>query len=50
MSRGKQFSEEEDRFLVCMTSHLGYGRWDELAREVRSIITRTLSVVEVSTS
>uniref|UniRef100_A0A7S3EZ92 SANT domain-containing protein n=1 Tax=Haptolina ericina TaxID=156174 RepID=A0A7S3EZ92_9EUKA len=35
-SRGKQFSEENDRFLVCMTNHLGYGRWDELREEVRS--------------
>ena len=34
-TKGAQFSEEEDRFLVCMASHLGYGAWDELAREVR---------------
>jgi len=35
-ARGKQFSEENDRFLVCMTNQLGYGRWDELREEVRS--------------
>jgi len=34
-NRGKLFTEEEDRFLVCMTHELGYGRWDELKREVR---------------
>ena len=34
-TKGAQFSEEEDRFLVCMANHLGYGQWDELAREVR---------------
>ena len=32
---GKLFTEEEDRFLVCMTHELGYGKWDELKREVR---------------
>ena len=25
-----------DRFLVCMTNQLGYGRWAELQREVRN--------------
>jgi len=34
-NRGKLFTEEEDRFLVCMTNELGYGRWEELKREVR---------------
>lgn len=33
--KGKLFNEEEDRFLVCMTHHLGYGRWEELRDEVR---------------
>mmetsp|Transcript_29607 Transcript_29607/g.69281 ORF Transcript_29607/g.69281 Transcript_29607/m.69281 type:complete len:297 (-) Transcript_29607:190-1080(-) len=33
--KGKLFSEEEDRFLVCMTHHLGYGQWDQLREEVR---------------
>lgn len=27
--------EEEDRFLLCMTHQLGYGRWDELKAEIR---------------
>lgn len=34
-NRGKLFTEEEDRFLVCMTHELGYGKWEELKREVR---------------
>ena len=32
-ARGKQFTEENDRFLICMTNQLGYGRWDELRTE-----------------
>jgi len=34
-NRGKLFTEDEDRFLVCMTYELGYGKWEELKREVR---------------
>jgi len=34
--RGKQYTEENDRFLVCMCNQLGYGRWDELKAEVRA--------------
>ena len=34
-NRGKLFTEEEDRFLVCMTQELGYGKWEELKKEVR---------------
>jgi len=34
-NRGKLFTEEEDRFLMCMTNELGYGKWEELKREVR---------------
>ena len=34
-NRGKLFTEDEDRFLVCMTQELGYGKWEELKREVR---------------
>ena len=34
-NRGKLFTEDEDRFLVCMTEQLGYGKWEELKREVR---------------
>eukprot|EP00967_Tisochrysis_lutea_P064283 scaffold83210_cov27-Tisochrysis_lutea.AAC.1 len=34
--RGRQYSEENDRFLVCMTNQIGYDRWDELREEVRA--------------
>ena len=34
-SRGKAFTEEEDRFLVCMTAQLGYGAWELLKLEIR---------------
>ena len=48
-NRGKLFTEEEDRFLVCMTNELGYGNWDDLKREVRRapdlrFETRTLTL------
>jgi len=33
--KGKLFTEEEDRFLICMTNKLGYGNWEELREEVR---------------
>ena len=33
--RGRSFSEENDRFLVCMTDHIGYGRWEELQIQVQ---------------
>ncbi|RYG43927.1 hypothetical protein EON67_12325, partial [archaeon] len=32
-SRG--FTEEEDRFLICMLNVLGYGAWDTLRMEIR---------------
>eukprot|EP00736_Rhodelphis_marinus_P006436 Rmarinus@m.16471 len=32
--RDKRWTEEEDRFLLCMTQKLGYGLWEELADEV----------------
>ena len=35
-AKGKQFNEENDRFLVCATNQLGYGRWEELRQEVRN--------------
>ncbi|KAG1678034.1 hypothetical protein FOA52_000830 [Chlamydomonas sp. UWO 241] len=35
-AKGKQYTEEEDRFLLCMTHQLGYGAWDELKAEVRA--------------
>jgi len=34
--RGKHFSEDNDRFLVCMINQLGYGNWDALRDEVRA--------------
>eukprot|EP00293_Proteomonas_sulcata_P009448 CAMPEP_0184290208 /NCGR_PEP_ID=MMETSP1049-20130417/2548_1 /TAXON_ID=77928 /ORGANISM="Proteomonas sulcata, Strain CCMP704" /LENGTH=298 /DNA_ID=CAMNT_0026597327 /DNA_START=45 /DNA_END=941 /DNA_ORIENTATION=- len=34
-AKGKAFTEEEDRFIVCMTHQLGYGRWEELKFEIR---------------
>ncbi|GBG25644.1 ISWI chromatin-remodeling complex ATPase CHR11 [Hondaea fermentalgiana] len=34
-NKGKTFSEEEDRFLVCMLQRLGYGAWDQLKQEIR---------------
>ena len=34
-ARVQAFTEEEDRFLVCMTHQLGYGRWEELKYEIR---------------
>ena len=29
------FSAENDRYLVCLAHQVGYGRWEELQREVR---------------
>lgn len=34
-NKGKTFTEEEDRFLVCMMQRLGYGAWDQLKQEIR---------------
>lgn len=34
-SRSKTFIDEEDRWLVCMTQRLGYGRWEDVKLEVR---------------
>jgi len=35
-SKGKAYTEEEDRFLVCMVHKLGYGAWEELKAEIRN--------------
>ncbi|KAL4447228.1 hypothetical protein ABPG77_007261 [Micractinium sp. CCAP 211/92] len=35
-AKGKAYTEEEDRFLVCMMHKLGYGAWDELKAEIRN--------------
>ena len=29
-NKGKIWTEEEDRFLICMTNQMGYGNWEEL--------------------
>jgi SWI/SNF-related matrix-associated actin-dependent regulator of chromatin subfamily A member 5 len=34
-NKGKAFTEEEDRFLVCMLQQLGYGSWEQLKLEIR---------------
>lgn len=34
-NKGKAYTEEEDRFLVCMMHQLGYGAWDEMKSEIR---------------
>ncbi|KAL6767714.1 hypothetical protein ACKKBF_B36355 [Auxenochlorella protothecoides x Auxenochlorella symbiontica] len=34
-AKGKAYTEEEDRFLVCKVHELGYGAWDELKAEIR---------------
>ena len=34
-NRGRAYTEEEDRFLLCKMHQLGYGAWEELKAEVR---------------
>ena len=34
-AKGKAYTEEEDRFILCMTHKLGYGEWEELKTEIR---------------
>ena len=34
-NKGKTFTEDEDRFIVCMMNKLGYGNWDQLKQEIR---------------
>jgi SWI/SNF-related matrix-associated actin-dependent regulator of chromatin subfamily A member 5 len=34
-NKGKAFTEEEDRFILCMVDKLGYGNWDDLKAEIR---------------
>ena len=31
----KGYTEEEDRFLICLLNELGYGAWDEMRAEIR---------------
>lgn len=34
-NRSKTFIDEEDRWLVCMTNKLGYGKWEDIKFEAR---------------
>jgi SWI/SNF-related matrix-associated actin-dependent regulator of chromatin subfamily A member 5 len=34
-NRGKAFTDEEDRFLLCLMQKIGYGRWEEIKLEIR---------------
>lgn len=34
-NKGKAYTEEEDRFIVCKLHELGYGNWDDLKAEIR---------------
>jgi SWI/SNF-related matrix-associated actin-dependent regulator of chromatin subfamily A member 5 len=34
-NKGKAYTEEEDRFLLCAIPKVGYGAWDELKAEIR---------------
>lgn len=39
-NKGKNFTEEEDRFLICMLHRIGYDKetaYDELRRQARAI-------------
>jgi len=33
-NKGKSYTEEEDRFILCSVHQLGYGSWDELKAEI----------------
>ena len=34
-NRGKAYTAEEDRFIVCLMQKIGYGRWEEIKLEIR---------------
>lgn len=34
-NKGKAYTEEEDRFIVCSIAKHGYGAWDELKADIR---------------
>lgn len=34
-NRSKTFIDDEDRWLICMTNKLGYGRWEDIKLQVR---------------
>ena len=35
-NKGKAYTEEEDRFILCSVEKLGYGRWEELKADARA--------------
>jgi hypothetical protein len=34
-NKGKAYTEEEDRFIVCSIAKHGYNAWDELKADIR---------------
>ncbi|CAD7696105.1 unnamed protein product [Ostreobium quekettii] len=34
-NKGKAYTEDEDRFIICMVHKLGYGSWEDLKAEIR---------------
>jgi SWI/SNF-related matrix-associated actin-dependent regulator of chromatin subfamily A member 5 len=34
-NKGKAYTEEEDRFIICSIAKLGYGSWDDLKADIR---------------
>jgi hypothetical protein len=34
-NKGKAYTEEEDRFIICCIAKLGYGAWDDLKADIR---------------
>jgi SWI/SNF-related matrix-associated actin-dependent regulator of chromatin subfamily A member 5 len=34
-SRGKSFTEDEDRWLICTVNEIGYGKWAEMRLRIR---------------
>jgi hypothetical protein len=34
-NKGKAYTEEEDRFIICSIAKLGYGAWDDLKADIR---------------
>ncbi len=36
MNKGKNFNEDEDRYLVCKMAEMGYGEWEQMRLEIRS--------------
>ncbi len=34
-NKGKAFTEEEDRFILCTIANIGYGAWDDLKAAIR---------------